>query len=353
MPVATETSSTIATDPEPRSGRRFGRVAAALAMAATLFLAACSSDASIDEAVTGPTAADEVAEVATEAPIPQTTYNTETVDDVEVFYRESGEQDAPVVLLLHGFPTSSHMFRNLIPELADDFRVIAPDLVGFGSTVAPEGYDHSFDNMALVVEGLVEQLNIDSYAIYLFDYGAPVGFRLAEAHPERVTALITQNGNAYVEGLSEGTAPLQAYWADPSDENRANLEGFLAPETTQFQYVEGTPEDRLNLISPEAIAHTQANIDRDRELQLDLFLDYQSNVELYPSVQEYLRTNQPPVLAVWAENDPFFIPAGAEAFLDDVPDTEIHLIDAGHFAVETHGPEIAELVTDFLDRVDG
>ena len=280
------------------------------------------------------------------------TYRTASVDGLKVFYREAGDAKAPTVLLLHGFPTSSHMYRNLIPALADRYHVVAPDLPGFGFTDAPDrtGFKYSFEHLAEVIERFTEVVGLSCYALYVFDYGAPVGFRLAVRHPERTTALISQNGNAYLEGLSEGWNPIQAYWRDPSPENRAALRSFLKPETTQWQYTHGVPNPER--LSPDSWTLDSALLARpgNDEIQLDLFGDYQTNVALYPKFQEYLRTRRPPLLAIWGKNDPFFLPAGAEAFRRDVPDAEVHFLDTGHFALETHAPEIAAAMLDFLAR---
>lgn len=280
----------------------------------------------------------------------QTTYHTETVGDVEVFYRQAGAPDSPVLLLLHGFPSSSHQFRELIPLLADNYRVIAPDFPGFGNTVAPPRgeFDYTFDNLAMTIKGLTEQLSLNRYAMYVFDYGAPVGFRLAVANPERIEAIITQNGNAYEEGLSAGFDKVKQYWKNKTQENRDALRGFLAKETTVWQYTHGVPEHLLNRISPDSIAHDQSNLDRDAEIQLDLFKSYESNVLAYPQWQAYLREHQPPVLAIWGKHDPFFLPAGAEAFKRDVPATVVELIDTGHWALETHLVEVAKRIKGFL-----
>ena len=267
-----------------------------------------------------------------------TTYRTASVDGLEVFYREAGDAKAPTLLLLHGFPTSSHMFRELIPALADRYHVVAPDLPGFGFTEAPDraGFPYSFDRLSEVIDRFTEVIGLRRYAIYVFDYGAPVGFRLAVRHPERITAVISQNGNAYEEGLSEGWNPIQAYWKEPSPENRAALRGFLKPETTKWQYTHGVPmRSASRRIAGRSIPRSLRGPGND-EIQLDLFRDYQSNVALYPKFQEYFRTKRPALLAVWGKNDPFFLPAGAEAFRRDVPDAEIHLLDAGHFALETN-----------------
>ena len=272
-----------------------------------------------------------------------------TIDGTEIFYREEGDPAAPAVLLLHGFPTSSHMYRNLIPALAGNWRVVAPDLPGFGFSAAPKV--NSFDHIAAVIERFTEELGLTRFAVMVFDYGAPIGFRLALNHPERIAAIITQNGNAYAEGLSEGFNPIQTYWQAPTEENRAALRGFLAAGTTQWQYTHGAHDPAA--VAPEAYTLDQHFLDQpgNAEIQLDLFLDYQSNVALYPAIQHYLRANQPPLLATWGKNDPFFLPPGAEAFARDVPGAEIHFVDAGHFALETKGEEIASLILGFLSRV--
>jgi len=276
-------------------------------------------------------------------------YRTASVDELKVFYREAGDPKAPTVLLLHGFPTSSHMFRELIPALATRYHVVAPDLPGFGFSDAPDRskFKYTFEHLTDVIDRFTEVLGLARYAIYVFDYGAPIGFRLALRHPERITAVISQNGNAYLDGLSEGWNPIQAYWKDPSAENRANLRAFLTPETTQWQYTHGAPAPER--LAPEAWTLDSALLARpgNDEIQLDLFGDYQSNVALYPRFQEFIRTRTP-LLAVWGKNDPFFIPAGAEAFRRDNPDAEIHLLDAGHFALESDATEIAAIIRDFL-----
>jgi len=280
-------------------------------------------------------------------------YKTVDLGEVQMFYREAGARTAPTVLLLHGFPTSSHMYRNLIPQLADRYRVLAPDFPGFGSTTAPVrgAYAYTFANLYRALLAFVDALELERFAMMMFDYGAPVGFRLAAAYPHRIAAIITQNGNAYEEGLREDTiGPMRAYWERPTAANREALRPFLTIEATRMQYTRGVPADKLELVSPDAIAHDQAILDRDPELQLDLFGDYKSNLALYPRWQEYLRTVRPPVLAVWGSGDPFFGPAGAYAFRKDAPDAEIHLFDTGHFALETDGPEIATLIRAFLAR---
>jgi pimeloyl-ACP methyl ester carboxylesterase len=279
-------------------------------------------------------------------------YRYATVGGNKVFYREAGRADAPALLLLHGFPSSSHMFRDLIPLLADSFHLIAPDLPGFGFSEAPDRaqFKYGFDQLADVIDHFTSEIGLKQFAIYVFDYGAPVGFRLASAHPERITAIISQNGNAYAEGLSEAWNPIQKYWKEPTAENRAALRAFLTPETTQWQYVHGVPDPTR--VAPESYTLDAALMARpgNDDIQLDLFLDYASNVALYPKFQEYFRTKRPPLLAVWGKNDPFFLPPGAEAFRRDIPDAEIHFFDAGHFALETHVEAIAKTIRDFLGR---
>ena len=271
---------------------------------------------------------------------------------VKIFYREAGRADAPTVLLLHGFPTSSHMFRNLIPLLAERYHVIAPDLPGFGFSDAPspDKVKWTFDNLAKRIDLFTGVVGLKRYAIYVFDYGAPVGFRLALAHPERITAIISQNGNAYEEGLSEGWNPIQAYWKDPTPENRWALRAFLSPETTRWQYVHGVADE--SAVAPEAYTLDAALLARpgNDEIQLDLFLDYASNVALYPKFQQYFRTHRPPLLAVWGKNDPFFLPPGAEAFKRDNPRAEVQFFDTGHFALETHSREIGAAISAFLGK---
>ncbi len=281
-----------------------------------------------------------------------TTYNRALVNGNAIFYREAGAKDAPTVLLLHGFPTSSHMFRNLIPILADRYHVIAPDLPGFGFSDAPDRktFSYTFENLANAIDRFSETIGLDRYAIYIFDYGAPIGLRLALTHPERITAIISQNGNAYEEGLSQGWNPIQKYWKEPTSANRAALRDFLTPEATRSQYLYGVADETL--VAPEAFTLDSALLARhgNDEIQLDLFLDYASNVALYPKFQEYFRAHRPALLAVWGKNDPFFLPQGAEAFRRDNPDAEVHLFDAGHFALETHASEIAEVILTFLGQ---
>jgi pimeloyl-ACP methyl ester carboxylesterase len=280
-------------------------------------------------------------------------YRQVSVDGVSVFYREAGRPDAPVLLLLHGFPTSSHMFRGLIPALADRYRVIAPDLPGFGFTDAPDraSFSYTFARLAELIDQFTEVLGLKRFALFVFDYGAPVGFRIALKHPDRIAAIITQNGNAYEVGLSQGWNPIQAYWREPTAKNRAALRDFLKPETTKWQYLHGVNDE--SLVAPESYGLDNTLLARpgNDEIQLDLFLDYASNVALYPDFQGYLRKHRPPLLAVWGKNDPFFLPAGAEAFVRDVPDAEVHFFDTGHFALETHGAEISDVIRRFLARL--
>jgi len=277
-------------------------------------------------------------------------YQTADVDGLSVFYREAGAADAPTLLLLHGFPSSSHMFRDLIPLLADDFHLVAPDLPSFGKSDMPERdkFDYTFDHLADVIDRFTEVLGLDRFAIYVFDYGAPVGFRIAARHPDRITAIITQNGNAYEDGLSDGWAPVQAYWKDPSPANREAVAAMVQPETTIWQYTHGVPD--VTRVSPDGYGLDNFYLARPGadEIQLDLLLNYASNIELYPAWQEYFRASQPPLLAVWGSNDPFFIPPGAEAFKRDIPAADIRFVPTGHFALETHAGEIASAIIDFL-----
>jgi pimeloyl-ACP methyl ester carboxylesterase len=280
----------------------------------------------------------------------QVEFHSQTVGDVEVFYRVAGPADAPVLLLLHGFPTSGHMFRDLIPHLAGGYRVIAPDLPGFGNTTAPARgtFTYSFDHLAQVIDGFIEALHLDRYALYIFDYGSPVGLRLAMAHPERVTAIISQNGNAYIEGLSDAWAPWRAYWAAPTAENREACRVSLSPEAIRSgQYLHGAD---ASLVSPDGYTLDSAYMARPGadEIQLDLILDYASNLALYPAFQTYFRSHTPPLLAIWGQNDPHFLPAGALAFRRDLPEAEIVLLDTGHFALETHAAEIGDAMGRFL-----
>jgi pimeloyl-ACP methyl ester carboxylesterase len=284
--------------------------------------------------------------------VPVTSVQRVEADGIEVFYRSAGDASAPVVLLLHGFPTSSFMFRDLIPRLADQYRVIAPDLPGFGFTQVPEGrkYVYSFDALASTIEAFTNALSLGRYAIYVFDYGAPTGFRLATRHPERVTAIISQNGNAYEEGLGDAWGPIRTYWSEPTETNRDVLrQNILTLETTRWQYTHGVANpDR---VPPESYTLDTALLERpgNKEIQLDLFLDYASNVKLYPNFQEYFRKSKPPLLAIWGRNDPFFIPAGAEAFRKDIPKAQVRFLDTGHFAIETHAEEIASAMREFFE----
>ena len=273
------------------------------------------------------------------------------VDGVNVFYRSAGNNSAPVVLLLHGFPASSFMFRELIPRLANAYHVIAPDLPGFGFTEVPpdRNYVYSFDQLALTIEAFTGALKIDRYAMYVFDYGAPTGFRLAMAHPERVTGIVSQNGNAYEEGLGDAWGPIRKYWADPTAENRDVLRrNILTLEGTRWQYTHGVSNP--DSVPPESYTLDAALLERpgNKDIQLDLFLDYASNVKLYPKFQDYFRKSRPPFLAIWGKNDPFFVPAGAEAFRKDLPQARIEFLDTGHFALETHVIEIAAAMRAFL-----
>jgi pimeloyl-ACP methyl ester carboxylesterase len=276
-------------------------------------------------------------------------FKTVDVDGTRIFYRETGQAGAPALLLLHGFPTSSHMFRDLIPLLAERFQIVAPDLPGFGRSDIPSGI--SFAKIANVIGRFTETVGLSRFAIYIFDYGAPTGLRLALKYPERVTAIITQNGNAYKEGLSEGWNPIRAYWEEPSQANRDALRTLLSPQTTYWQYTHGVSDAAA--VSPDGYSLDDFYMTRPgaQEAQLDLLGDYASNVALYPKFQAYFRDYQPPLLAVWGRNDPFFLPAGAEAFRRDIPAAEVRFYDTGHFALETHALEIASTITEFLDRM--
>ncbi len=284
--------------------------------------------------------------------MPTVTYRSVEVDSLKVFYRETGAPGAPKLLLLHGFPSAGHMFRDLIPLLADRFHIVAPDLPGFGQSDMParSQFKYTFDNLARVIDRFTESVGFDRFALYVFDYGAPAGFRLAAWHPERITAIISQNGNAYEEGLSDGWKPIRAYWQDPSTANRNALRSFLAADTTRWQYTHGVPDAAS--VSPDGLSLDNFYLARPGadEVQLDLFGDYKSNLSLYPAFQDYFRTHKPPLLAVWGKHDPFFLPAGANAFKRDIPHADVRFFDTGHFALETHAEPIALAMREFLSQ---
>jgi pimeloyl-ACP methyl ester carboxylesterase len=284
-----------------------------------------------------------------------TRYRIAEVDGLKIFYREAGRADSPTLLLLHGFPSAGHMFRDLMPLLQDRVHLVAPDLPGFGQSDMPsrDNFEYRFDNLAKVIGRFTEVIGLQRLAIYIFDYGAPVGLRIAMRHPERITAIISQNGNAYEEGLSETWSPIEAYWREPTQAHRDALRDFLTPETTRFQYLHGVADPAL--VSPDGRSLDDFYLARPgaHEAQLDLFRDYATNVAHYPEFHRYFRDHRPPFLAVWGKNDPFFLPAGAEAFKRDIPDAEIRFFDTGHFALETHSTEIAAVIRDFLDRTLG
>jgi pimeloyl-ACP methyl ester carboxylesterase len=284
--------------------------------------------------------------------LPRTFVRRVEADGVSVFYREAGPADSPVVLLLHGFPTSSFQYRELIPRLADRYRVLAPDLPGFGFTAVPErrNYRYSFDGLAETMLAFTDALDLKRYALYVFDYGAPTGFRLAMARPERVTAIVSQNGNAYEEGLGPAWAPSRRYWKDPSANNREAMREALTPESFLWQYTDGVPNPEA--VAPEGYTLDSALLARPGriDIQLDLFLDYASNVKLYPAFQQYFRKEKPPLLAIWGKNDTAFIPAGAEAFPRDNPHATVQFLNTGHFALETHVEEIASAMRQFLAK---
>lgn len=280
-------------------------------------------------------------------------YNHLQVNGLKIFYREAGPKQAPVILLLHGYPTSSHMFRNLIPILSDRFHVIAPDLPGFGFSDAPDhqSFAYTFDHLAEVMQGFIDQLELQRFALYVFDYGAPTGFRLALANPEKITGIISQNGNAYEEGLSHEWNPIRRYWEDSSEANRAALKDFVSYKATWFQYHEGVSDP--SLIAPETYTLDQYFLDRpgNIDIQLDLVKDYRSNVALYPAFQAYFRKHQPRLLAVWGNKDPYFLPPGAEAYKRDNPNATVKFYDTGHFALETHVREIGADIHAFLESL--
>jgi pimeloyl-ACP methyl ester carboxylesterase len=290
-----------------------------------------------------------IAEAKGESVMTAIHYRTAKVDGRNVFYREAGSQGLPKLLLLHGFPTAGHMFRDLIPRLADRVHIVAPDLPGFGNSDMPHKAN-TFDQIAETIDRFTETIGFDRYAAYVFDYGAPTGFRLAVKHPDRITAIISQNGNAYVEGLSDGWNPIRAYWQDASPANRETLRSFLKPETTVWQYTHGVSDPTR--VSPDGYTLDNFYLSRPgvADVQLDLFGDYKSNVALYPTFQQYFRTHKPPLLAVWGKNDPFFLPPGAEAFKRDLPNATVRFFDTGHFALETHATEVAAAIREFLPR---
>ena len=287
---------------------------------------------------------------AAEKPDAAVHYHTVKVDGLDIFYREAGSADRPTLLLLHGFPSSSHMFRNLIPLLADRYHVIAPDYPGFGysSMPAAKEFEYTFDHLALVTEHFTQAVGLKNYTIYVQDYGAPVGFRLAVAHPERITGIIVQNGNAYEEGVGQGVQPLLKYGTDPSAENEAVLRKVLTLETTRFQYTHGVSDP--SRVDPDSWTVDQAQLDRpgNAEIQLALFKDYRSNVALYPKWHDYFKSHQPPTLIVWGQNDPFFTVEGARAYARDNPNVELHLLDTGHFVLEDRLGEATQLIRAFL-----
>jgi pimeloyl-ACP methyl ester carboxylesterase len=287
---------------------------------------------------------------ASQPEVPEVSVHRINADGVNIFYREAGQADAPVLLLLHGFPTSSFQYRELMPLLADRYRVIAPDLPGFGFTEVPAGrdYHYSFEAIANTIQAFTEALHLSKYALYVFDYGAPTGFRMALQHPERITAIISQNGNAYEQGLGDAWAPIRRYWAEPTQTNRDTVRAVLSPEGLKAQYLEGVPNPEQ--VKPEGYTLDAAMISRpgNMDIQLDLFLDYANNVKLYPEFHKYFRGSKPPTLAIWGKNDAFFIPAGAEAYRIDNPEAEVRLLDTGHFALETHVRVIALQMRTFL-----
>jgi len=282
-------------------------------------------------------------------------YHTATVDAHRIFYREAGNPEHPTLLLLHGFPSSSHMFRNLIPLLADRFHIVATDLPGFGFSTSPpqSQFNYTFDNLAKVIEAFTETIGLMRYALYVFDYGAPVGFRLAVDHPERVTAIVSQNGNAYEEGLSDAWDPIRSYWAKPTTENRKTLrDALLNFEGTRWQYTHGVSNPEA--VAPESYTLDAALLERpgNKDIQLDLFLNYASNLALYPVFQKYFRDAKPPLLAIWGKHDPFFLPPGAEAYRRDNPNATVELLDTGHFALETHVEQIAAAIRRLMAQVN-
>lgn len=283
---------------------------------------------------------------------PQVHYRYEQVGNVNIFYREAGDPSAPTVLLLHGFAASSYMYRDLIPALADRYHVVAPDLPAFGFTESPASgdYAYTFENIAASIDQFTQQLALGKYALMVHDYGAPVGWRLAMAHPDRITAIISQNGNAYEEGLAKGWDAIRKYWDTPTAENRAALKDFPTAASIKWQYLEGVGDP--SLVSPDGYTLEGLQVARpgNADIQLDLVLDYATNVRLYPRFQAYFRQEQPPLLAVWGKNDPYFLPAGAQAWKRDIPAADVRFYDTGHFALETHGNEIIPVIRQFLDQ---
>ncbi|PCI45167.1 MAG: alpha/beta hydrolase [Alphaproteobacteria bacterium] len=283
---------------------------------------------------------------------PQIHYGKVKIDGTGIFYREAGDKANPAIVLLHGFPTSSHMFRDLIPQLAKDYYVIAPDYPGFGNSDAPSRteFSYTFDNFAHHIDGLLTALKVDEFSIYVFDYGAPVGFRLYQQNPARITSIIAQNGNAYDEGIAGFWDPIKAYWKSHATSEREAIRWLTTITATKWQYENGVPADRLSLISPDGWQHTQSMLDREgnADIQLDIFYDYRNNIPLYPQWQEIFRKQQTPLLVIWGKNDEIFVAAGGEAYRKDLPNAEIHMLDTGHFALETHGQEIGKLMKVFL-----
>lgn len=285
---------------------------------------------------------------------PQTFHHTHAVDGIDIFYREAGEKDKPTIVLLHGFPTSSHMFRHLIPELAKNYHVIAPDYPGFGHSGNPDHkkFAYTFDKFADLIDKLLTSLKVDKYAIYVFDYGAPVGFRLFMKHPDKINAIISQNGNAYDEGIGKFWDPIKAYWKTHAEKEREAIRWLTTLKATRWQYENGVSKEDQLKVGPDGWQHDQSLMDRpgNSDIQLDIFYDYRTNLPLYPKWQEAFRKYKPPLLAIWGKNDEIFVSPGAEAYQRDLPDAEIHLLNTGHFAIETHRKEIATLITDFLNR---
>lgn len=283
-----------------------------------------------------------------------TRYKTKKIDNLDIFYRESGSSDNRTILLLHGFPTSSHMYRNLIPKLAQNYHVIAPDYPGFGHSDMPphDQFAYTFDNYAKLVDQLLDQLGVKRFVLYVFDYGAPVGFRLFSKYPDRVAAIISQNGNAYDDGIAGFWDSIKAYWESGANQDREAIRWLTTTKATKWQYENGVPADRLQYLSPDGWQHDQSLLDRsgNAEIQLDLFYDYRTNIPLYPLWQKAFRQYKPPMLSAWGKNDEIFVSPGAEAFKRDLPDAEIHLLNTGHFALETHGDEIAALIKNFLAK---